>query len=57
MQLSLAFVEPPDPPPTNSPSTPWDQIDAAARMAALEILACLIARMLTVEGAKEANDE
>jgi hypothetical protein len=57
MQLSLAFVELPDLPPTNFPPTPWDQIDEAARMAALEILACLIARMLTVEGAKEANDE
>jgi len=56
MQLSLAFVAARST-PTNFPPTPWDQIDEAARTAALEILACLIARMLTAEGAKEANDE
>jgi hypothetical protein len=49
MQLHLAFLELTDPPPnpttpTNPPS--WEQIDEAARMAALELLARLIASML-----------
>jgi hypothetical protein len=57
MQLSLAFVDPPDPPPTNSPPTPWDQLDEAARMAALEVLARLIARMVAAQQARETSDE
>jgi hypothetical protein len=57
MQLSLAFVDPPDPPPANSPPTPWNQIDAAARLAALEVLARLIARMLAAQQARETSDE
>ena len=49
MQLHLAFLKLTDPPPnpitpTNRPS--WQQIDEAARMAALELLARLIASML-----------
>jgi hypothetical protein len=49
MQLHLAFLELTDPPPnpttpTNPPS--WDQIDEAARMVALQLLARLIASML-----------
>ena len=49
MQLHLAFPELTDPPP--NPTTPtnpplWQQIDEAARMAALELLARLIASML-----------
>ena len=57
MQLSLAFADPPDPPPTNSPPTPWDQIDEAARIAALEMLACLIARMVAAQQARRTSDE
>jgi hypothetical protein len=49
MQLHLAFLELMDPPanpttPTNPPS--WEQIEEAARMAALEFLARLIASTL-----------
>jgi len=49
MQLHLAFLDLKDPPPnpttpTNPPS--WEQIDEAARMTALEVLARLIASML-----------
>jgi hypothetical protein len=57
MQLSLAFVDPPDPAPANAPRTPWDQIDEAARMAALEVLARLIARMVAAQQAREGSDE
>jgi hypothetical protein len=57
MQLSLAFVDPPDPPPANSPPTPWERLDEAARMAALEVLARLIARMVAAQQARETSDE
>jgi hypothetical protein len=61
MQLRLALLDLADPPtspmPTNSPSAPWEQIDEAARMAALEVLARLIARMLAVQEAGEMADE
>ena len=61
MQLNLAFLDPPDQPPGPAPAdpspTPWGQIDEAARMAALDILARLIARMLAAEPAKEASNE
>jgi hypothetical protein len=61
MQLCLALLDPSDPPtsliPTNPPSTPWEQIDEAARMAALEVLARLIAGMLAAQGAWETSDE
>jgi hypothetical protein len=60
MQLDLAFLDltdsPPSPTPTNPP-TPWEQIDEAAGMAALELLARLIARMLTAQEAMEMHDE
>jgi hypothetical protein len=61
MQLRLALLDMADPPtsllPTNPPSTPWEQIDEAARMAALEILARLIAGMLAAHEARETSDE
>jgi hypothetical protein len=57
MQLHLAFLDLTDPPLTNSPPAPWEQIDEAARMAALEVLARLIARMLAVQEAGEMADE
>jgi len=37
--------------------TAWERIDAAARIAAVEILARLITRMLQDEPAMEARDE
>ena len=61
MQLNLAFLDHPDLPPSPSPAAPpttaWDQLDEASRIAALEILARLIARMLSPEPAREASDE
>ena len=61
MQLTLAFLASPEP-PTNptQPSPPpaaWDQLDEAARIAALEKLATLIARMLADAPATEAGHE
>ena len=56
MQLNLAFLDRPDPPAAPSP-TPWEQIDEASRIAALEILSRLIARMLSAGPTKEASDE
>jgi hypothetical protein len=59
MQLRLAFLDPTDPPTsliaTNPPSTL--QIDEAARMAALEILARLIADMIAAQEARETPNE
>jgi hypothetical protein len=60
MQLNLAFLDQPDFPPSRSPAAPsaasWDQIDEASRMAALEILTRLIARMLP-SSTRETSDE
>ena len=55
MQLSLEFFDPPDVPP-RAPAA-WEQIDEAARMAAIDILARLISRLLQDEPATEASDE
>ena len=61
MQLNLAFLDRPDLPPNPFPAAPsattWEQVDEASRIAALEILARLIVRMLAAEGTKEASDE
>jgi len=61
MQLRLTFLDLTDPAesttPTNPPATPWEQIDEAARKAALEILARLIAHMLAAQEAGEMPDE
>lgn len=61
MQLNLAFPDQPDLPPSPSPAAPsataWDQLDEASRIAALEILARLIARMLAARSTTEASDE
>jgi hypothetical protein len=43
MQFMLEVPEPPKPPPS---PTPWDKLDEATHIAALEILARLIARMI-----------
>lgn len=56
MQLNLAFLEQPDPPPGPS-AAEWERLDETARIAALEILARLIARMLAPEPAEEVSDE
>jgi hypothetical protein len=61
MQLFLAFLDPTDPSQSSTPPipppTPWEQIDAAARTAALELLARLIAGMLAALEAGETSDE
>jgi hypothetical protein len=63
MQLNLAFLDPAQPPsgrPPTSPSPPpaaWEQLDGAARLAALAVLARLIARMLAEASAKENGHE
>jgi hypothetical protein len=65
MQLNLAFLDPsepqasdPAPTPTSSQTpNPWDHLDEAARNAALEILARLIARMLASQPTTEASHD
>jgi len=60
MQLNLAFLDQSDLPVSPFPASPspsWDQLDEASRIAALEILVRLIARMLAPEAVKEASDE
>jgi len=61
MQLNLAFLDQPDLPPSSSPATPsptaWHQFDEASRIAALEILSRLIARMLSARSKREGSDE
>ena len=51
MQLNLAFLNLPEPPsspaPTSPPPAAWEQLDEAARIAALGVLARIIARMLS----------
>ena len=60
VQLNLAFLDASDPPAGPLPpplvAMPWERFDAAARAAALEILARLIARMLAA-AADEASHE
>ena len=61
MQLRIVFLDETEPTPsstpTNSPTTPWKHIDETARMAALELLARLIARMLAAQEEGETPDE
>ena len=57
MQLNLAFLDPPQPPPTRPPPAAWEQLDEAARLAALGVLARLIARMLAAAPARENDHE
>ncbi|MHC4047968.1 hypothetical protein [Bradyrhizobium sp. 23AC] len=52
MQLNLDFFDQRDVPPSA-----WEQIDEAARMAAIEILARLISRLLQNGPSTEASDE
>jgi hypothetical protein len=55
MQLHLDLFDEPDPAPT--PPTTWEQIDEAARLAAVEMLARIISRMLQADPEMEADDE
>ena len=61
MQLNLIFLDEPDLPLSQSLAvgltTAWDQLDGASRLVALGILTRLIARMLSAQSTKEANDE
>ena len=61
MQLNLAFLDLPDPPSIlaskSAPPAAWEQLDEAARLAALDMLASLIARMLAAAAAKETGNE
>ena len=61
MQLKLAFLDLPNLAPNPSPAAPsataWEQLDEASRVAALEILARLMARMLSARSKREGNDE
>jgi hypothetical protein len=61
MQLNLTFLDPPQPPSdrasTSPPSAAWEQLDEAARFAALGVLARLIARMLADALAREMGHE
>jgi hypothetical protein len=57
MQLRLALLDLTPPTSTNPPSTPWEQIDEAARIAALELLARIIAGMLAAQEAREMPNE
>ena len=56
MQLELEFLDLTNPPRPQS-TGPWDQIDPAARAAALDILSRLIAHMLAAKPAKETTNE
>jgi hypothetical protein len=61
MQLNLALLDQPDLPPSPipavRPASAWEQLDEASRLAVLEILARLIARMLAARSTKEVSDE
>jgi hypothetical protein len=61
MQLNLAFLNPPEAPSGSAlmspPAAAWEQLDEAARLAALGVLARLIARMLVDAAAKEMGHE
>lgn len=55
MQLNLDFFDRPD--AQQGPPVTWEQIDEAARIAAIELLARLIARLLQDDPATETGDE
>jgi hypothetical protein len=57
MQLLLDFLDPPSPPLPVPVPAPWDQVDEAVRVAALEILARLIARMLAAKQPQETRND
>jgi hypothetical protein len=56
--LLLDLLDPPIPQPPAAPvPPPWDQVDETARVAALEILARLIARMLAAKQPQETSND
>jgi hypothetical protein len=61
MQLILAFLDPTERsqnhPRSGLASKPWDQLDEASQMAALEILARLIARMVATDPEKATTND
>ena len=63
MQLKLTFLDPPNlaqnPSPAAPSATAWQQLRrrSLARRAAPEILARLIARMLSARSTREGSDE
>ena len=60
MQLNLAFHEPTEPPSSPAPSpasAAWEQLGEAKRLAALDLLARLIARMLASAPSTESGNE
>lgn len=52
MQLTLTFLDDPTP-----PTGPWEQIDLAARTAAIEGLARLLAQAVLAETSEALRDE
>jgi hypothetical protein len=60
MQMKL-FLDPPDPPSTHTSSSPpqgaWDHLDETARIAALQLLARLIARVIADAPIRERGHE
>ena len=58
MQFTLAFLDQPGPVAAqNVDSSTWDQLDQASRIAALDILARLIAQMLTPRPKEVASND
>jgi hypothetical protein len=57
MQLNLAFLDPPEPPsgraPRSLPPAAWEQIDEAARIAALGTTACMATLEIRLANTKE----
>lgn len=54
MQLLLEYLEPP---PAVPAPPPWERLDEAARVTAIEILARLIARMLAAKQSQETSND
>ena len=61
MQLTFAFINPPDQPQEISASeraaTAWDDVDETSRLTALSILARLIVQMLAVDQERRASND
>jgi hypothetical protein len=56
MQLLLEYLKPPPPPAIPAPPA-WDRLDETVRVAALEILARLIVRMLAAKQRQETSND
>ena len=61
MQMTLAFLDPAQPTSSTDqmipPPAAWERLDEAARLAALEMLATLIARMLVDAPTPETSND